>query len=54
MSMAAESGAIILPPIPAFYHRPQSIQEIVHQAVGKVLDQLGIEHELYRRWGDTG
>ena len=54
MSMAAELGAIILPPIPAFYHRPQSIQEIVHQTVGKTLDQLGIEHELYRRWGEPG
>ncbi len=50
MSQAADMGALILPPIPAFYHRPKTIQEIVHQTIGKVLDYLGIEHELYRRW----
>lgn len=50
MTRAADYGAIILPPMPAFYHRPTTIQDIVHQSVGKVLDQLGIAHDLYRRW----
>lgn len=50
MSRAADYGAIILPPMPAFYHRPATVLDIVHQSVGKALDQLGIAHDLYRRW----
>ncbi len=49
---AADYGAIILPPMPAFYHAPQSIDDIIDQTVGKVFDQLGIEHRLFRRWGE--
>lgn len=50
MTAAAEMGAVLLPPMPAFYHQPQSVQDIVDQTVGKVLDQFGIEHQLYTRW----
>jgi len=50
MSRAADCGAVILPPMPAFYHRPASIMDIVHQSIGKALDQVGIEHDLFRRW----
>jgi len=50
MSRAADCGAVILPPMPAFYHKPQSIMDIVHQSIGKALDQVGIEHDLFRRW----
>ncbi len=50
MSLAAEMGALILPPVPAFYHRPKTIQDIIHHTVGKVLDSFQIEHQLYRRW----
>ncbi len=50
MSRAADSGAVILPPMPAFYHRPATILDLVHQSVGKALDQFGIEHQLYQRW----
>lgn len=50
MAQAADMGALILPPVPAFYHRPKTIQDIVHQTIGKILDYFGIEHELYRRW----
>lgn len=50
MSKAASLGATILPPVPAFYHHPKSIQDIIDQSVGKALDQLGIEHKLFRRW----
>ena len=46
----ADVGAVILPPMVAFYHRPQTVEEIVDQTVGKVLDQLKIEHNLFRRW----
>ena len=51
MSRCADLGATILPPMPSFYHGPQSIQDIINQSIGKVLDQLSIEHNLFRRWG---
>lgn len=47
----ADLGAVILPPMVAFYHRPKTIQDVIDQTVGKVLDTLGIEHNLFRRWG---
>lgn len=50
MTSAADMGAVILPPLPAFYHKPQSITDIIHQSVGKALDQVGIEHDLFQRW----
>lgn len=50
MTRAADCGAIILPPMPAFYHRPQTIMDLVHQTIGKALDQVGIEHDLFQRW----
>jgi len=50
MSRAADYGAVILPPMPAFYHKPESIMDIIHQSIGKVLDQVGIEHRLFKRW----
>ncbi|MCS7142197.1 MAG: UbiX family flavin prenyltransferase [Aigarchaeota archaeon] len=48
--LAAESGAIVVPAMPGFYNRPKTIKEIVDHIVGKVLDLLGIEHDLYTRW----
>ncbi|MFO1286956.1 MAG: UbiX family flavin prenyltransferase [Rubrivivax sp.] len=54
MARAADCGAILLPPMPAFYHRPQSIMDIVHQSIGKALDQVGIEHDLFERWSGHG
>ncbi|TAK46609.1 MAG: UbiX family flavin prenyltransferase [Xanthobacteraceae bacterium] len=50
MSRAADYGAIILPPMPAFYHQPETIMDIIHQSIGKALDQVGIEHGLFKRW----
>ena len=47
---AAQYGAIILPPAPAFYSRPQSIDDIVNHSVGKALDLLDIPHALMKRW----
>ena len=52
MARAADLGAVILPPMPAFYHQPRTITDIVRQSVGKTLDILGIEHRLYVRWGE--
>ncbi len=50
MLRAADMGGIILPPLPAFYHQPKTVQDIVHQSVGKALDLLGIEHSLFKPW----
>lgn len=50
MAKAADIGAVILPPVPAFYHRPQTIDDIIRQSIGKALDLFGIEHDLFRRW----
>ncbi len=50
MTMAADMGAHILPPIPSFYHEPKTIDDIINQTIGKVFDYLEIEHELFKRW----
>lgn len=50
MSLAAEAGAIIFPPAPAFYARPRSIEEMIDHTVGRVLARLGIENDLYVKW----
>lgn len=50
MARAAEAGAVILPPVPAFYHRPRTIEELIDHTVTKVLDQFGIHLDLVRRW----
>jgi 4-hydroxy-3-polyprenylbenzoate decarboxylase len=47
----AEAGAVVLPAMPAFYTRPTSLQDAVDFIVGRVCDQLGVEHHLLRRWG---
>ena len=52
MSRAADMGAHILPPVPSFYHRPKSIQDIIDQTIGKIFDYMGIPHDLFRRWGE--
>jgi 4-hydroxy-3-polyprenylbenzoate decarboxylase len=49
---AADNGATILPPVPAFYTKPTTVEEIVDHTVGRILDQLGIPHELSPRWGE--
>lgn len=51
MLKATRAGAILVPPLIAFYHRPQTVAAIIDQSVGKVLDQLHIEHDLFPRWG---
>jgi 4-hydroxy-3-polyprenylbenzoate decarboxylase len=54
MERLTEMGAVILPPVPAFYTQPTSIQDVVDYTVGKVLDIFDIEHNLFQRWsGNT-
>lgn len=50
MSRVARRGGIILPPMPAFYHQPKTIEDIIDQTVGKILDQFNLEHNLFHRW----
>jgi 4-hydroxy-3-polyprenylbenzoate decarboxylase len=54
MTMAAEMGAHLLPPMPSFYHQPKTIDDIIDQTIGKVFDYIGIEHDLFNRWGEPG
>lgn len=50
MTMVAETGAVLLPPMPAFYNHPKTLDDMINQTVGKVLDQFHIEHNLFNRW----
>lgn len=52
MLFLARMGAIILPPMPAFYSLPQSIDDLVNHTIARILDQFGIEHHLSPRWGE--
>jgi 4-hydroxy-3-polyprenylbenzoate decarboxylase len=53
MMNLANLGVIILPPIPAFYFHPKTMDDLINHTVGKVLDLFHIEHELFARWGST-
>jgi 4-hydroxy-3-polyprenylbenzoate decarboxylase len=50
---AAEIGAVILPPLPGFYFGPRTIDDLINHTIGKILDQLKVEHSLFRRWGES-
>ena len=50
MEAVTLAGATIFPPVPAFYHRPRSIDDLLAQIAGRILDQFGIEHDLFTRW----
>jgi 4-hydroxy-3-polyprenylbenzoate decarboxylase len=54
MLALAEMGGVILPPMPAFYHRPQTIDDIVNHTVARILDRLGVAHALVPEWTGTG
>lgn len=53
MLKLSRCGARIIPAMPGFYHRPQSMEDLVDFVVGKLLDQLGVEQQLFKRWGDV-
>ena len=52
LTMAADMGAHILPPVPSFYHMPKTIDDIIDQTIGKIFDYIGIKHDLFKRWGE--
>ena len=54
MVSVTEMGGIVMPPVPAFYHGPKTIQDIIDHTIGKALDLLRIEHNLFRRWSGSG
>jgi 4-hydroxy-3-polyprenylbenzoate decarboxylase len=53
LGQAARYGAVVLPPVPAFYNRPQTVDDIVNHTVGKAFDQFDIAHQLFKRWKEA-
>lgn len=53
LATCAEAGAVILPAMPAFYQKPQGIDDMVNFIVGRICDQLGVEHQLLKRWSEN-
>jgi 4-hydroxy-3-polyprenylbenzoate decarboxylase len=53
LTACVEAGAIVLPAMPAFYTKPVSIRDMIDFIVGRVCDQLGVEHQLFPRWGEA-
>lgn len=51
LKLAKEAGAVILPAMPGFYHKPKNIDDLVDFIVGKILDQFDLKHSLFKRWG---
>jgi 4-hydroxy-3-polyprenylbenzoate decarboxylase len=52
MTQVTEMGAIVMPPVPAFYTRPKTVDEIVRHSIGRALDLLGVENNMVGRWGE--
>ena len=52
MLRLSRAGAVILPPNPGFYHHPKSVQDIIDFVVARILDQIGVSHQLMQRWGE--
>ncbi len=53
LTICAEAGAVVLPAMPAFYTKPRSLDDVLDFIVGRVCDQLGVEHHLFPRWGES-
>jgi flavin prenyltransferase len=54
MASLARMGAVIFPPVPAFYHRPKTLDDVINQTVTRILDQFDIDVTLFHRWDDEG
>ena len=53
LSSLARAGALVLPAMPSFYGRPQTLDDAIDTVVGRILDHLGLDHDLVRRWGQS-
>jgi 4-hydroxy-3-polyprenylbenzoate decarboxylase len=53
MLQASRIGAILLPPVPAFYFHPKTVDDLINHTIGKVLDLFGLDHHLFNRWGSS-
>jgi len=53
MAQVTEMGAIVMPPVPAFYAKPESLDDMINHSVGRALDLFGIDTGNVRRWGET-
>ncbi len=51
MLKVSQAGGIILPPVLAFYHKPETVEDLINYVVGKVFDQLGVNTGIFKRWG---
>jgi len=51
MTRVTRMGGVIMPPVPAFYHMPKTIDDLINQTIGKVLDLFSIDGKLFKRWG---
>ena len=51
MTQCVRAGAIVLPAMPGWYHRPRALEDLINFVVGRICDQLGVQHELFHRWG---
>jgi 4-hydroxy-3-polyprenylbenzoate decarboxylase len=54
MATLTRMGAIIFPPVPAFYHRPKTLDDVINQTATRILDQFDVDVDLFRRWDDQG
>jgi 4-hydroxy-3-polyprenylbenzoate decarboxylase len=54
MAAVTRAGAIVLPAMPGWYHQPRTLDDLVDFVVGRICDQLGVDVELMKRWGDQG
>jgi 4-hydroxy-3-polyprenylbenzoate decarboxylase len=54
MAALTQMGAVIFPPVPAFYHRPKTLDDVINQTVTRILDQFDIDVTLFHRWDDEG
>jgi 4-hydroxy-3-polyprenylbenzoate decarboxylase len=50
MGHVTEAGGIVMPPVPAFYNRPQSLDDVIDHTVGRIIDWFGLDHALYKEW----